>query len=359
MEVPPYYAEYYNEMLSKYLDNRYEEASDLMYAEKFIDAKLIFEEIVKLNPDFRDAKDLKVETTIEPLYRRGITEFDAGKYRKCYQTMSEVLTYRKMYKDAYDYQERALENGRITIAVLAFESQVSGKDNISKTIQSNVVSGLTQRNDPFTLIVDRSNSTDLIREQHISVKNNSIGNSNIRPGELLDANILVKATLLGYSSSGGNINSYVRQGFEAYKVKKVNETTKKAYYETKYRRVTYYEYEGSAKVFIEVQYQMILSETGEILRSETVRKEQTDYVNYSTYSGNSRNLYAGKYSGDGVEFKAGDVIYKSGSQKSALQQQLSTTKRTLKPESQLASEAVNSVTQQITQGIASYNPDEK
>jgi hypothetical protein len=345
-------------MLVVYLEQQYEKAGDLLYEERFKDANVIYKEIVHLDPDYKDAKELSVTTTVEPLYRAGVAAFEAQKYRTCYDVMSNVLSQKRMYKDAYDYKERALEEGQITIAVLQFGTSGSGRQTLANSIQSDVVSGLTQLNDPFLKVLDRANMNDLIREQKINVQNTTTGNSAIKTGELLGANMLVKGKVLSYSSTGGKIRGVARQGYESYKVKKYNEETKKTYYETRYKRVTYYEYEGTRRVYMEVQYQMISAETGEVVKSRVERKEVNDYVNYVKYSGNYKNLYAGKYNSKGSGYGKGDVIYSSYSQKSKLRRKVTTRKTTLKSEQQLAAEALKSISKNIINGIGSYNPDE-
>lgn len=359
VEIPPYYDEYYNEMLVVYLADRYEVAGDLLYEEKFDDANVIYKEILKLDPEYKDVQDLSLISTIEPLYRKGVAQFKLDKYRSCYGIMSSILAQRAMYKDAIDFKERALEEGQITMAILEFESNVSAKKNIANSIHGDVVSGLTKSNDPFIKVLDRSNMEVLIKEQKISVKNSSSINTAIQTGELLGANMLIKGKLLRYSATGGKVRAYRKQGFESYRVKKVNPETKKTSYETKYKRVYYTEYEGSSNVFIEVQYQMISAETGEVVKSDILRKESGDNVNFISFSGNYNNLYGGKYSGKGTDFVKGDVIYNSYSQKRAIKQKAKSNKRTLKSEQQLASEALNVISLGIIRGISVYNPDEK
>ncbi|MFT5878904.1 MAG: tetratricopeptide (TPR) repeat protein, partial [Dokdonia sp.] len=336
IEIPPYYNDYYQEMLGVYLADRYESAGDLLYEENFKEAKEIYSEILKLDPEYKDVKDLNLQSIIEPLYRLGVAAFDADKFRKCYGIMAEVLAKKTNYKDAIDYKERALEEGQVTVAVLEFQSVVSNKKNIVQSIQSAVVSGIIKTNDPFIKVLDRSNMDALIKEQKINVTDAAFGNSAIRAGELLGANMLIQGKLINYSFSGGKITRQLKQGFESYKVKKTDADTKKTYYQTYYKRVGYYEYTGSSTVYSEVQYQLISAETGEVVKSDVLRQRKSDNVNYIDYRGNYKNLYAGKYTGSGTRFKKGDVIYNSSSQKRNLRKKATTTKRSLSNESQLA-----------------------
>lgn len=358
IEIPPYYNDYYQEMLVVYLAERYETAGDLLYDENFKEAKVIYVEILRLDPEYKDVKELDLQSTIEPLYRQGVVSFEADKFRKCYGIMEEVLAKKSHYKDAIDYKERALEEGQVTVAVLAFQSTVPNKQNVVQSIQSSVVSGIIKVNDPFIKVLDRSNMDDLIAEQKINVKGDAYGNSAIKAGELLGANMLIQGKLINYSYREGKISQQLKQGFESYQVKKTDSETKKTYYQTYYKRVNYIEYQGTSTMHAEVQYQLVSAETGEVVKSDVLRQDKSDNVNFVAYKGNYKNLYAGKYIGSGSKFQKGDVIYSSSSQKQSLRQKVTTSKRTLQSEQQLASGVLGQISKSIVRGVTYFNTDE-
>ena len=167
MEIPPYYEAYYSEMLVVYLRERYEVAGDLLYEEKFNEANVVYKEIIQLDPEYKDAQELSLQSTVEPLYRNGINAFDQQKYRKCYAIMSDVLAKKTMYKDAIDYKDRALEEGQVTVAVLSFRSINGSRASLTQTIQSNVVAGIIKVNDPFIKVLDRSNTDIPVSYTHL------------------------------------------------------------------------------------------------------------------------------------------------------------------------------------------------
>lgn len=359
VEIPPYYNDYYQEMLGVYLEDRYKTAGDFLYEENFKEASLIYSEILKLNAEYKDVKELSLQSVIEPLYRSGITAFQADKFRKCYDIMSQVLSKKAMYKDAVDYKERALEEGQVTVAVMDFQSVKQGKSNITEIIQANVVAGLIRVNDPFIKVLDRSNTDVLIKEQKINVNESSIGSAAIKTGELLGANILIRGKLITYTYSGGVVKGEVKQGFESYKVKKVNPETKKTYYQKYYKRVKYTEFTGGASVFSEVQYQMISAETGQVLKSDVFRNSKSDYVNYISFSGNDKFLYDGKISEANELTKLSNGSYASISNRVSLKRKARQTKRTLLPESQLRRDVLANITDNIVYRIANYNLDDQ
>jgi tetratricopeptide (TPR) repeat protein len=357
LEIPPYYEEYFEEILDVYLLRRYEEAEDLMYEEKFEEAQKIYSEINTLRPGFKDAGIQSNLAKAEPLYRLGVAYFEQGKYRKTYDLMDQVLKLDPQYKDAIDYKENALELGQYVIAVMEFEDNTKKAGTLKTKVRSSVISELTNSKDPFIRVIDRSNIDAILKEQKLSVTGVTGGESAIQAGNLIGANTLVNGRLLAYSSNPSTIRRHTRQGFEAYRVKKFNPETGKNYYVTRYRKVVYYEYKGTSSMSASFEYQIVDAETGEVLHSDVVSETRTDNVNYATYKGNYRNLYAGRYKTASGDFITGDKIYKSSSDKRALDAQFTSQKKTLKSTNQLSVELSNSISQKVSRGITSYNPD--
>ncbi|MGB0806631.1 MAG: CsgG/HfaB family protein [Salibacteraceae bacterium] len=358
MEIPAYYEEYYQEMLSVYLDQQYENAGDHLYNERFKEAHSIYKEIISLDPEFKDVKELSLKALLEPMYRDGVKAFDDEKYKRCYYIMSDILAKKNTYKDAIDFKDRALEEGQVTIAVLEFQTAISNKSHVAQTIQAEVVSQIIGYNDPFVKVLDRSNLESLIKEQKINVAEDVYGQSAIKTGELLGADLLIKGKLLNYKYTGGQIRRVSKSGFEKYKVKETNPETKKTYKATYYRKVDYVEYKGSASLLAEVQYQMVSAETGEVLNSDLLNNHQSDYVNFISFSGNTKYLYKGTLTtaDKATRLKNGSYIHVSNLV--SLKGLARESKRTLKTEHQLSLEVINGITRNISRSINSFDLDE-
>lgn len=357
LDFPSYYDAYYKEMLDVYLNKRYQEAEDLVYEERFKEANEIFNEILNLDPEYKDVKSQSLQTEVEPIYRKGLNLFDNQKYRGCYNSMEKVLRLMPNYKDAIDYKERSLENGKVNIAVMEFTNIQSRYAMVTQSMQSNVVSGLASLHDPFLVVIDRTNMNTLIAEQKINVEKAAMGQSAIQTGELLGANMLVTGKVINYTPRIGKVNMYKRQGFEQYRVKVKNTDNDKYHWENRYRRVVYWEYQGSSSVFIEVQYQIVSAQTGQVLKSNTIKKEVRDQVNYINFKGNKRNLYSGKYSTKGGGYVKTDQIYTTGSSRRNFVTKVNASKTTLKSEAQLRSEAVNYLSKNLVDGVSSIDID--
>lgn len=355
--IPPYYETYYKESLSKYLKKRYKEGEELVYNEKYEEGDKVFKEIIKLDPGYKDAKEMASLTTVEPLYRKGMEAYEAGKYRTAYGFMDKVLKSKSNYKDAIDIKSESLEKATLTIGVIPFKTAHSSSSNMVNKIQAGIVRHLVKTDDPFLKIIDRKNTGILLNEQKLSVDGVTSQSSAINAGELLGAKVLVTGKLLTYEKRGGNVTSKRMPGYTSYRTKKVNPQTDEVYYVTNYRKTYYTEYSGEVEVFCSFEYQMISAETGEILSSDVINVSKRDAVNYASYNGNTKSLYAGTFTNINSVIGQGDKVYSGYSAKRKLDSKLKTTKRSLKSKEQLGVEASGDISKKIYQQIRNYNPE--
>mgnify|MGYP001062567826 CR=1 FL=1 len=359
LEVPSYYSAYYDEVLTRYLHDRYVEANNFLDEEKFTEAENVLDEIISLDPDYKDAKDLGDLAEVEPLYRKGVREFENGKFRTCYGTMNMVLGIDNGYKDAIDYKERALEKGTITVAVLPFESSVnaSGAQSLSKSLYGQIVQQLVNSNNPFLKVIDRENTDHLLREQRLSIEGAVQNESAVSAGEMLGAKVLITGKVTSYAYNPGRVSSQKKQGFTAQSITRIDPVTKEKKTATVYKKTYYTEHQGSTAVNASFQFKAIDSETGEVIVSDVLSSTSADQVHFATFKGNKKALYKGSFKSFNTTFDSGDKVFKSSAQKRQFDAILYSQKTTLKSEVQLTGELSSSMSKGVYGRINAYNPD--
>jgi curli biogenesis system outer membrane secretion channel CsgG len=150
--------------------------------------------------------------------------------------------------------------------------------------------------DPFLKVVDRENQQMILQEQQLALSGMLDENTAIEVGGLLGAKALMKGTVVSYEASQTELRRYTRQGFESYRVEKVNAEGKK-YYDTQYRAVTYMEFEQSREVSVTFNLALISLATGETLASEMITRSKSDAIRFAKYTGNRNNLFPANMSG--------------------------------------------------------------
>jgi hypothetical protein len=338
--IPEHYEQNFQTSKEKVLSDLYKEGNVLLEEKKFDLAEAKFKEVKKLEPNYKDAKDLSSIAYSEPLYIEGRVALENGAYRLAYNKFDLILKRTDNYKDTRDKQLEALEKGRYTVAVVAFEN-VSGTPEVEKRVSAYILDDLSSIKDPFLRIVDRDNIDKILEEQRFSLSGMVNEQTATRVGELIGAKALITGKLLDYRVTTGRITSTKRTGFEGYQVRRTNPDTGAEYFETQYKRVTYDEFNGSSSVHLSFQYKMISLETGEILFSRIVEREARDDVNFADYQGNASMLFPA----------SGNTRNASAAAKSQLDRQLKAP-RNLKSTTELTNSIFNTISKQVSTEVA-------
>jgi tetratricopeptide (TPR) repeat protein len=296
LDYPKHYLGYYNDIKEKYLSRRYRKGEDLIEQEKYDKAETIFKEILTIDAEYRDALMLSKVAYVEPYYQKGALAMGADRYRDAYYHLDEVVRVNKNYKDAYELRRESKEMAIFTIAIVPFK-EVAMHEGVSSKINRSIMSELTDSNNPFIVIVDRQNTEKLIAEQKLALSGIVDENSAASAGLLLG----VKAVLFGEVTDGNKQSSRLtktqKTAYERYKVRRYNSHTDSYTVTYLYRKKNYTLFSDHISVSITYEYQLVSSETGEILGSGIYTETASDHIEYATYSGNTKELYPSTNSG--------------------------------------------------------------
>lgn len=290
LSIPSYHQELYRESLNKYLGDRYIEAEELMYEEKYRDADEIYREIVKLDPDYKDAAKLLSLTTAEPMYQKGIEAFESGKYHESYLLMKKIIDDKGSYKDAIDYKRRAKERATQTIAVTEVKGNNTAEQNFANLVQGKLVTRLVNTQNPFLQVVDRRNTDRILKEQRLNMTLSAGRETRVQAGEILGADLLVTGELVNLEINEGKIERYRSPADQTVRVKRVNPRTRETYMASTTNRVQFDEYYGEKVFKTGVRVQVVNTQTGEVVWSDVIHAEVKDKVHYARYNGDYRSL---------------------------------------------------------------------
>ncbi len=354
LSIPSSYQQDFENAKDEYLKARFIQANHLIGKDLFNDAFCIFEEIETIEPNFKgkDFETLKELAQLEPHYRKGNSEFGNNQFRLAYYQYKKVFDQNPKYKDIQFKLDDALNNAQFNIGVLKFKNYTDDYD-VSGFLSSAISNEIINNNSPFIKLIDRSNTELLKDEQLMNLK----GMSNGKSGELMGAHVFLSAKVLSCSKTSvypkpRNVNAY-----ESYQVKKYDPVNKKNYYETEYRKVRYKEYYGYNEVYISFEFQLISTETGQILLSEIVNQQAKSEVNYANYNGNYYNLVPGNWASENYD-SPNDKIFTNRSAKNELQAKFNSNK-TATSISVLKSEAGQNIAKIVAEKIINFNPEDK
>jgi Curli production assembly/transport component CsgG len=336
--IPDYQNADYEKAKRDYLTELYENGTKLLEDNKFSEAEGNFNEIAALDPNFKDAGELKDIAYIEPIYQKAQQDFEVKHYRACYEGILKVEERKLNYKESASLKAQSLDKGMYTLALLPFKNgtPINGADI---KIAAYLLDELTKLNDPFLKVVDRENMNSILAEQRFQMSGIFNESMAVEVGKIAGAKAIISGTVLNQTSTVGSLNKVTRNAFESYMVKKVN-AEGKAYYETAYNPVTYDEYFNAAEAKLSIQYKLTSLETATMLKSSIVDKSKKDEVLYATYGGNSNNLYPAN----------GNMVNTNQRDRNALQNMLKAN-RSLKDPNELANDLYIETAKQIASEI--------
>jgi len=108
VQIDPSTRRIYDNAQGQYLETRYDEGMRFLGEERYSDAKNVFSEIFKINPDFRETRRNLNIATLEPIYQRGNEFFSQRNYMPAYREWEKVVAADQNYKDARQRMQQAL-----------------------------------------------------------------------------------------------------------------------------------------------------------------------------------------------------------------------------------------------------------
>lgn len=351
LEIPDYYTSYYNEDLSVYLSQLYDEALSYLDKEEFDLGAAKLDEILSLKIDYKDVAELKSYARLEPLYRKGNKALEMKKFRKAYGLFGRTIS----YKDSDELRDYALKEAQYPIAMLPFENAT--KDiNAHKAFESQFLNLFIKNKNPFIKIIDRVHIQTILAEQELGISGLVDAQTAAQAGDLFGAKALLVGRLVSLDVKKALIKPNRKKGWESYQQKQYNASTKKYDLVTKYKKVHYNEYFGTNSVNMTVEYKLISTETGEILATNLISETREDEVWYITYDANSKNLLSGTWNNKLLSSDT-DVINKSYQDRKQIQNLLKANRKLISTE-ELKTTALRIVSGQAVNEINAYNPEE-
>ncbi|MBL7942262.1 MAG: hypothetical protein JNM00_05830, partial [Flavobacteriales bacterium] len=216
LQLAEFYFSDYENVKSTYLLQLYEEGTQLLEDQKFQEAENRFNEIRKLDPNYKDAQELGDIAYIEPLYAEALLAFQAGEYRKAYSNFDKVVSRKADYKDAKAKQSESLKLGTFTIALLPYEN-ATGQQGMDAKMNAYTLEALTNIKDPFLKVVDREHMQAILQEQKLQLSGVINEQTAVEVGNLVGAQAILTGTVLSFDQNNGRLKTTERDAYESYK----------------------------------------------------------------------------------------------------------------------------------------------
>jgi hypothetical protein len=287
--IEPNYEQKYEDVLDEYIKREYNDGLKEMGIENFKAAEQHFNEVYKFDQNYRDVAELRNIAYLEPYYRKAEKLKDEQEWRRAYDIYNKILSRVGNYKDTRAHMNYVLKMGQIT---LAFASTKNSRYSLyAKNVKQFTMNEIMKAKDPFIKLVDRDDIDKVLKEQEIALSGMAKDDGQVEVGSISTASYVVIFDVTTYDVEEQPLRKTARKGFESYSEKYYDKEADKYRYRTKYKTVTYYEYQAYRKVSITTSYKIVSLSTGELLSTDIINKSYESRVHYVDYQGNKPNLY--------------------------------------------------------------------
>jgi hypothetical protein len=347
LNFPESYISYYDEAKGDFLNKKYADGLEKLNREDFKGARKIFDEILEVEPNYKDVKEKNTIARYEPLYREANQFFENGFYRKAYGKFTEILTGTGGYKLAASLKDEALEKGTIFILIPDFGSGKNLTSDDSKAVTTKVKSMIGSLTNPFIKIIDPAS---------INISLDENGKINMQAANLAGIKAVLSGNLNEVAKTDGKLIKTVKRGY----IKEVNIVKNEAGQEIEkvtWHKIEYSEFELENKAKLNLDYKLVSTENGLILVSDIVSISNSDKAHYAKYDGEKKNLVPGYWKNKDSSSPE-DVIKNNPGDINALKQ-LFNTRQTVKSTTALAGELIDEAADRIAEKVDKYNPESK
>ncbi|ALO15511.1 hypothetical protein L21SP5_01871 [Salinivirga cyanobacteriivorans] len=346
LTFPDRYHAYYDEVKNTFIADKYIEASEHLDREEFDKAATIFKEIVRISPNYKDARR-KLETAVyEPHYRKANNYFDEGQYRSAYYLFEQIAQETGGYKDATNLQQEAREKGTIDILIPALE--ISGTARRTNPVSlSEITNAIAEQQNPFINIVDKSAFSQN------KIKNRD-GSYNLKALNLAGVEAVLHVQINDVKKIEGKTHVKTERGYikevHVYKDDEGVERKKETFSKT-----TYKVYNKTNSASVRMSYKMLSTATASLMITDDLKDTRTDAVEFGRYQGDLKKLVPGywksrKYDSDE------DVIHDNTYRIRQLRRLMNASDKITKV-SYLLESAADNVVARLASAVDNYNPE--
>ncbi|MBM3436902.1 MAG: hypothetical protein FJY07_11880 [Bacteroidetes bacterium] len=347
LSFPDSYKSYYEEAKGDFLNKKYIEGVDKLNREEFTDARVIFEEIKKIDGNYKDVQEKFVIARYEPVYREANRLMDDHLYRQAYYKFGEIITGAKEYKQAAALKDEAREKATITILATDFTYSHGSQKAAASALSAKLKDQLLKLNNPFLRLIDPASVGTNLYEN---------GRINMQTANLAGIIAILSGNVSEATTTEGQLKKTTQRGYIKEVTKEKNAAGEEVE-KVKYHKTEYFEYENQNQARLGVSFKLTGTETGVVFASDLFTLANTDKVHYATFSGEKKNLVPGYWKNKNSNSQE-DKVRDNWGDVQALKSLMNANQQ-LKPVSLLTGELVDQSAKRIAEKINTYNPEKQ
>jgi tetratricopeptide (TPR) repeat protein len=344
---------YYQEVKDIYLNEQYGKAVNALNVENFDNALRLFNEILEIDSNYRNATQLWTTARYEPVYKDGINFLKSGKNRNAYYAFDEILKNNGEYKEASKRQNEAREKALIRIGFIPFTSFSISQQNIADEIRTYITSEISRQNSPFYEVIE-SPSLKKFNMSYVLLRNLLLNKKENHPELPANMDAVLTGKINDYSSTTSSLTKTKRKAWlkETKTIKKEDGSEEKV---TEYRKVYYFEYSRKSQFNVSLSYSLTNTHNNTVMVADVIEKEMEDHIKYAKFDGDHRKLIPGTWHSLTRKSQT-DKVYDDSRSIKELQLAFG-SRQDLTESYELKKQSLSEISNIISQKIINYNPE--
>ena len=329
--IPARYEKDFDEKKDSILEYWYNKALYYINENRYELAESYFEKISKIEANYKDIAAKKLELKTTSVFGDAITAYKQNKITEAWKLFDKLPSTHPNYTEVSNYKAKIIKDYALSMSVITAKPDTQDKES---QLRNSIIASISQLNNPFIVLVDRNNMQAVIEEQKLGLSGIIDETTAAQVGKLIGAKTVLLIKVISDDFVEGVQQEFTKTAYQSQRVNGL----------TQYQPVNYKEYLKTDTLITTLQFQLINTETGQILLADVVEHAQKEIVNYATYNGNYQNLYPAK---DGL-------IYKSGKERETFFKLFETTKIQPKSLAEISILCQKSMSQKVANSIQSY-----
>ncbi len=342
LEWPGMYNEVYEDIKNEYISKQYDEGLKLMQAKKYDKAELIFSNIASIDSSYIDATVLRPHSIIEPLYQHGIKMLEAANYKEAWRDFSKVMSLDSTYKNTKRLLFETQKNASIGVGILPVQNQTY-KEGFDQKLYQQIIASLLKSNNPFLKIIDSSAVKHLLNLQSLNMNSIIDPESAAKAGKTIGLQFVLMTALSELQYDETDLHTDSIEAYQGFTETTRNKTTGLPQNVTRFKKVKYADTWQKRKVYYKVFYQLVSTQTAQIVASDVISEEKSDENHICIYNGDINNLYP--------ELPAGNYMPLASQ---TFRDQFNAVKRTILTKEEITHEVCLVIAQKLVDDIRIY-----
>lgn len=268
IQLPPQTAESYNNCKNNYLENLRESTESYVFEGNYLKAEELIRKIYSIDRNYSQVGYLELICDIMPHYNAGKKALELELYRDAWVAFNEVCKLDINFRDTKSLRDECLRKGSYSL-VYKIKSNNFIPTGLDQALATTIKGELLKSKNPFLEILERDNLNVVLEEQQEQLNPHFASDGGVEPGKLKRAQYVLSGELIQYKLTTS-----------PEETKKCDCATNLKIYSEK---VECFETSRRRNLNSSYKFQLIDAETGKLYLSDVISFDRSDDAKKYTY----------------------------------------------------------------------------